>query len=97
MSDHEVLAYLFNDAQGKLWTRKDNWLSSVRYGKWYGVMADAGGHVLGINLADNGLQGHIHDSSLLILLVGLKQLILSSNSLPINSIFSFSCVASTGV
>ena len=81
MSDHEVLQLFFRDARGPLWSRKDNWLSDVRYGKWYGLTVDVGGHVKDINMNDNLVQGHIHDSPLLALFVGLKSLTLSCNIL----------------
>jgi hypothetical protein len=81
MSDQEVLALFFRDAKGSQWSRNDNWLSNARYGKWFGIVADEGGHVKDINLNDNCLKGFIHDSPLLALFIGLQTLNLPCNYL----------------
>lgn len=78
-SDRDALCCIFEFTRGKeRWYNKNNWLSNVRTGLWYGVVMEAG-HVLRLNLNSNRLEGIIPNNDRLKSLVNLAYLSLSSN------------------
>ena len=74
-----VLASLFNRTDGPNWNDNSNWLSDRPTGTWYGVTTDTEGHVTGIDLSNNNLNGIIPGE--LAGLSNLESLNLSSNGL----------------
>lgn len=72
-----VLASLYNATNGPVWNDNTNWLSDRPIGAWYGVTADMEGHVTGIDLSDNNLNGYLPGE--LAGLTNLTALNLSSN------------------
>jgi len=74
----ESLVDLFKATDGYQWLMKTNWLRSVPLSEWYGISTD-NGHVIKINLANNGLSGTIPQS--LRALVKLQEVDLSGNDL----------------
>lgn len=81
MSDRVYLVELYNNTKGYKWFNNLNWATDVRYGLWFGIKVDSGGHANTINLNDNNLVGEIPDTDDLRLLVNLKYFYLSSNSI----------------
>ena len=55
--ERNVLVTFYNSTNGEDWTINTNWLSGAPLGEWYGVSADASGHVTALELNDNNLQG----------------------------------------
>lgn len=61
--EHQALIDFYHSTQGANWTRQDNWLSkTVPHTKWHGVLSDSDGHVIEIQLYDNGLEGPLPES-----------------------------------
>lgn len=58
-ADDEVLRKLYETAGGPDWTNADNWLGDAPLADWYGVETDSLGLVSSLDLADNGLAGHL--------------------------------------
>ncbi len=56
---YAALAALYKKTNGDTWTNNDNWLSDANLDSWYGVDADNAGRVVGLDLEDNNLTGHI--------------------------------------
>ena len=81
MSDRVALVELYKAASVSKWFNDTNWNSDERYGLWYGITPDVGGHVLKLMLGDNNLEGHILDSPSLKYLVNIRCLDLSKNCL----------------
>ncbi len=54
-----VLWALYAKTGGGDWTNNDNWLSDADLDNWYGVDTDSAGRVVGLDLRDNNLMGHI--------------------------------------
>ncbi len=52
----QALVALYGSTNGNSWRTKTNWLTSNAVCTWYGVSCSLG-HVLGLNLTNNGLQG----------------------------------------
>ena len=81
--ERAALVDLFESAGGADWRRSDNWLSDLPIANWYGVRTDQEGHVTGLNLENNGLNGPIPDlrtlTSLTSLNLGINRL---SGSIP---------------
>lgn len=81
MCDRDALVELFAKTAGTKWHNNTNWNSDERYGLWYGVQVDVGGHVAKINLYDNFLEGYIPTGSVMRYLFNLQSLDLSRNML----------------
>ena len=79
MDDRAALVALYNATGGENWTASTNWNTSAPLGRWYGVMADAGGRVTGLNLGGNRLSGPIPAE--LASLSDLERLYLNDNQL----------------
>ena len=57
LSDREILASFHEATGGRDWANRDNWLTDAPLRDWAGVEVDAGGHVTGLRLGQNGLRG----------------------------------------
>ena len=55
----EALVALYNATGGPDWEWNDNWLSDKPLGEWAGVVTDANGRVIRLDLGYNGLGGEI--------------------------------------
>ena len=55
--DRLVLEEFFAAMGGPSWVRKDNWLSPLPLGHWYGITVDERGRVTGIALQSNSVAG----------------------------------------
>ena len=78
-AEYDALVALYNAADGANWTDNTNWLSAEPAASWHGVTTDAGGRIIGLSLANNGLSGTIPTQ--LGDLTNLQTLSLSGNSL----------------
>lgn len=58
LSDREVLLALFRATGGRQWSRNNGWDTLADISSWYGVQV-RDGHVVGLNLSKNNLQGDI--------------------------------------
>ncbi len=58
-SDAEVLAALFEVADGTEWYRSDRWLRGHALAEWHGVVTDSLGRVKTLDLSGNGLTGRL--------------------------------------
>ena len=56
-SDMEVLERVYETSGGPDWRSAEGWLGTPVLDDWYGVTADSLGHVVGLDLAGNGLEG----------------------------------------
>ena len=54
-----ALFALFESTDGANWKNNDNWLSDAPLEQWYGVVLNAAGRVIKLNLKSNGLNGEI--------------------------------------
>ena len=54
-----VLSWLYGYTGGSRWTNNDNWWSDEDLDDWYGVDVDSAGRIVGLDLQDNNLTGHI--------------------------------------
>ncbi len=77
--DRDVLVGLYEATNGENWRRKDNWLTDLPVGTWYGVAVDNHGCVTKLSLNDNQLSGGIPED--LASLSNLKRLLLNGNRL----------------
>ncbi len=59
LSDREILAALYEAADGPNWTGSENWLTDAPLEDWHGVHADNEGRVTELVLRENGLSGRI--------------------------------------
>jgi len=75
----DVLVALYDATNGDGWRYNTNRLSDESICEWYGVQCNSGGHVFGIHIAYNSLQGTI--PSELGLLTSLRWLWVEGNSL----------------
>ena len=57
--DRIVLVSFYNSTDGPRWTNRLNWLSDEPLSEWYGVVTNADGEVVELNLERNGLNGRI--------------------------------------
>ena len=78
-TDRAALVALYNTTGGANWTDNRNWLSNAPMVEWYGVITDASGRVIELNLDSNQLTGTIPSS--LGNLSELTSLFLHSNQL----------------
>ena len=58
-ADVAALESLYDLTDGANWTKSDGWLGDHPVEDWYGVTADALGHVTGLALEGNGLAGRL--------------------------------------
>ena len=58
-TDREALVALYNAMDGPNWTNNENWLSDRPLREWHGVMTDASGRVISLDLFDNQLRGDL--------------------------------------
>ena len=58
-ADREALTVLYRSTGGTHWENNDNWLSDEPGNRWHGVTTDPDGHVMVLDLRDNGLNGEI--------------------------------------
>ena len=58
-TDREALVALYNATNGPNWRIDRNWLSNAPLDKWFTVITDHDGRVIGLPLADNNLSGEI--------------------------------------
>ena len=77
--DRKVLVAIYNSTNGPSWTNSLNWLSDAPLGEWYGVVINAHGNVVELNLGGNNLSGPIPSG--LTQLNSLKRLLLDHNDL----------------
>ena len=59
LPDREILAALYEAADGPNWTGSENWLTDAPLEDWHGVHADNEGRVTGLVLRENGLSDRI--------------------------------------
>ena len=57
--DRAPLVALYEATAGRNWTHRDNWLTDVPLGDWYGVEVNGEGRVISLELPENGLVGHL--------------------------------------
>lgn len=57
-AEADALILLYNNTTGASWTDDTNWLSDTTVGNWFGITV-VGGHVTGIDLDSNNLNGDI--------------------------------------
>ena len=57
LPEPDVLAAIYETANGALWKDNTNWLTSEPLSEWYGVHLDDDGHIAHLLLTDNGLIG----------------------------------------
>ena len=58
-AEREALVALYNATGGASWTDNSNWLNAGPLGDWYGVVTDADGRVINLELRSNNLRGTI--------------------------------------
>ena len=56
-NDREALVALYNATGGPNWTNRTNWLNDRPLNEWHGVITNADGRVVRIELDQNGLNG----------------------------------------
>lgn len=59
-SECDALVALYTMTAGETWKKKEHWLSNLSPCSWYGVTCDAG-HIVAIDLSNNGLVGPLPD------------------------------------
>lgn len=77
--DRRVLEALYDATGGVDWTRSDGWLEDDDLGQWWGVQTDSVGRVSVLDLAGNGLSGHLPEA--LGRLANLRELRIRENPL----------------
>lgn len=78
-TERRFLKEFYRELNGDGWKNNAGWLTEKPVGEWYGVKTDAEGNVLGIDLRENGLTGHIPAS--ITKLTKLQSLILKHNGI----------------
>ncbi|CAB1107912.1 unnamed protein product [Ectocarpus sp. CCAP 1310/34] len=58
-TDRDALVALYDATDGANWKSKQNWNTDLPLGRWRGVEANDQGRVVGLDLPDNKLHGHI--------------------------------------
>ncbi len=71
-AEQAALIALYQATDGPNWPRNHNWLTNQPLSTWDGVTTDANGHVIGLNLGSNRMQGAIPDLSALTNLTSLN-------------------------
>ncbi len=71
-AEQAALIALYQATDGPNWPRNHNWLTNQPLSTWDGVTTDANGHVIGLNLGSNRMQGAIPDLSALTKLTSLN-------------------------
>ncbi|MXW06095.1 MAG: hypothetical protein F4Z81_13675 [Gemmatimonadetes bacterium] len=56
-TERSALIALYNAADGRNWTGRRNWLTGASVSAWHGVETNDQGHVTGLDLEDNNLNG----------------------------------------
>ena len=56
-TERSALIALYNAADGRNWTGRDNWLTGAPLSAWHGVATNDLGQVTGLGLEDNNLRG----------------------------------------
>jgi Leucine-rich repeat (LRR) protein len=79
IQDSLTLVDLYNNINGPLWAKKDNWLTPSPLKTWFGVIRIQGGRVVDLELSENGLTGTIPPS--IGNLSALNFLVLNQNNL----------------
>ena len=59
LTDREILAALYDAADGPNWTQSNHWLTDSPLGEWFGVVVDGQGRVVGLDLTRNQLKGRV--------------------------------------
>ena len=77
--DRAALTALYEAADGRNWTTRDNWLTDAPLDEWHGVATDGEGRVTSLNLGENGLAGRIPVE--IGDLTALNRLVLANNQL----------------
>ena len=77
--DRQALETLYEATGGADWTRSGGWLEDDDLGEWWGVQTDPVGRVSVLDLADNGLSGHLPEA--LGRLANLRELRIRGNPL----------------
>ena len=77
--DRQALEALYGATRGAGWTRSDGWLEDDYLGQWWGVQVDAVGRVSVLDVAGNGLSGHLPEA--LGRLANLRELRMGGNPL----------------
>ena len=57
--DRQVLAALYQAADGDAWNVRDGWMGDASIGDWHGITTDGSGRVTRIELGDNNLSGSL--------------------------------------
>ncbi len=60
--ERQALIDLYDALDGPHWDNNANWCSEEPIGTWFGVSADNNGHVVALDIRNNGLNGTIPDS-----------------------------------
>ena len=55
--ERDALIALFNATDGASWSSKTGWCTEAPVGEWHGITTDPEGHVIRIELENNGLSG----------------------------------------
>lgn len=76
MSQKTILTKFYEALNGSNWKENENWCVSDNIKDWYGVVMNDKGHVTGLYLSGNHLEGNLPDE--LFELVSLEDLILDS-------------------
>jgi hypothetical protein len=79
--ERTALDELFEATKGTCWYRKWNWSSQCSHRQWEGISIDCSGHVIGIQLIENNLQGSLVELNYISKLINLELLVLSCNSI----------------
>ena len=59
LTDRTALEAFFNSTRGRNWMERENWLSDMPMGEWYGVTTNSEGRVISIVLEDNAVGGEL--------------------------------------
>ena len=72
-----ALSKFYNETEGENWFNRENWLSDLPPGDWYGVTTNNNGQVVSLNLENNNLNGSLPD--ILAVLSNIRAINLSRN------------------
>lgn len=77
--ERNALAELYKSTGGQSWSKSDNWCSDKPLSSWFGVTVGTDGHVTGLDLSKNNLEGSL--PAAITELTELKELYLYGNRL----------------